>query len=229
MKHPSPAAGERDQGERALTGHEDCGPRCWSARRTAPAPGEEVRFRLLFVCTGNICRSPLAERLTRSVLGPCPSLEVISAGTFARPGEPMTEHARQVLIKLGGDPCGFLSRPLTPELLAAADLVLTATTEHRGESVAEHPPAAARTFTIAEFGTLARAVRAEAVTRHEDPARRAGALLDEVRAMRGLVRVNQPDIADPYGRSLWAYRAAGRRIAGSLAVPLRLLTRSPAS
>jgi protein-tyrosine phosphatase len=210
----------------AQPGHEHCGPRCWRDVRAAPASRYDVRFRLLFVCTGNICRSPLAERLTRSILGPCPALQVISAGTRARAGTQMTERARRVLVRLGGDPDGFGSRPLTSELVAAADLVLTATSEHRAESVAAFPPAATRTFTIAEFGTLAGSVPPLAVICHEDPVRRAHTLIGEIRARRGLVRVDQPDIPDPYRGSRLAYRAAGRRIAKSLAVPLGLLTHS---
>ncbi|MEV4247593.1 hypothetical protein AB0J63_29765 [Streptosporangium canum] len=226
-------------------GHENCGRRCWRDARALPAPddpgdgpgdlfsgpddpGGGPRFRILYVCTGNLCRSPLAERLTRSVLGPCPALQVISAGTRAEPGRQMAERAQRVLVRLGGDPGGFVSRRLTSDLLAAADLVLTATTEHRAESVAGHLPAVTRAFTIAEFGALAQAVPAAAVVCHEDPVRRAHTLLAEVRALRGLVHVDRPDIPDPYGGSRLAYRAAGRKIAKSLAVPLRLLTRSPA-
>ncbi|MDP9841376.1 hypothetical protein [Streptosporangium lutulentum] len=210
-------------------GHEHCGPRCWRDPRGVSGSRDDARFRILFVCTGNICRSPLAERLTRSALGPCPALQVISAGTRAEAGTRMAEPARRVLTRLGGDPDGFGSRPLASELVAAADLVLTATTRHRAESVALHPAAATRTFTIAEFGALVQAMPVTAVLHHEDPVRRARALVDEARALRGLVRVEQPDIADPYGGSQRAYRAAGRKIAESLAVPLRLLTHSPAS
>ncbi|WP_326829768.1 hypothetical protein OIE13_07170 [Streptosporangium sp. NBC_01810] len=216
-------------GESAPAGHEGCGPRCWRDVREAQVPRDGVRFRVLYVCTGNVCRSPLAERLTRSALGPCPAVQVISAGTHAETGREMTGHARRVLIRLGGDPTGFGSRPLVPELVAAADLVLTATCGHRAESVAVHLAAAARTFTIAEFGVLARAVSPEEITRHRDPVRRARALVDEVRALRGLVRVDRPDIADPYRRSRLVYRMVGRSIARSLAVPLGLLTHSPAS
>ncbi len=194
-----------------------------------PAPGENDGFRILYVCTGNLCRSPLAERLTLSILGPCSALQVISAGTRATPGMRMAERAQHVLIRLGGDPGGFTSQRLTSELVAAADLVLTATTEHRAEVVARHLPTAARVFTIAEFGTLARAVPAAAVVCHDDPVRRARALVTEVRALRGLVRVDRPDIPDPYGRSRLAHRAAGRAIAQSLTVPFRLLTHAPAS
>jgi protein-tyrosine phosphatase len=209
--------------------HQGCGPRCWRGLQAGPEPPGRPRFRVLFVCKGNICRSALAERLTRRALGPCPALEVISAGTEAQAGEPMTEHASRVLVKLGGDPGGFRSRRLTAELVGAADLVLAAAAEQRAGSVAMCPAAAGRAFTIAEFGSLARAVPSEAVVRHEDPVLRARALIAEARTLRGLVRVDQPDIRDPYGGSSWAYRTAGRRIAESLAVPLGLLTRSPES
>ncbi|GAA4206660.1 hypothetical protein GCM10022252_69130 [Streptosporangium oxazolinicum] len=208
----------------APPGHEGCGPRCWRETGEAAASREEVRFRILFVCTGNLCRSPLAERLTRSALGPCPAVQVTSAGTHAQPGLEMTGHARRTLVRLGGDPAGFGSRLLVPRLVAEADLVLTATARHRAEVVALRPAAATRTFTIAEFGTLARAVPPERIVRHRDPVRRAHVLIDEARALRGLVRVDDPDIADPYRRSRLAYRAAGRSIARALAAPLSLLT-----
>ncbi|MGJ6964068.1 hypothetical protein ACSDR0_19345 [Streptosporangium sp. G11] len=221
-------SGVTGDGEIAPAGHEGCGRRCWRDVQEAWEPAG-ARFRILFVCTGNVCRSPLAERLTRSALGPCPAVQVVSAGTHAQPGLEMTGHARRTLVRLGGDPTDFGSRLLVPELVADADLVLTATRGHRAESVAMHLAAVTRTFTIAEFGTLVRAVPPEEITRHRDPVRRARALVDEARALRGLVRVDRFDIADPYGRSLLAYRAAGRGIARSLAVPLRLLTHSPAS
>ncbi|MDR8414599.1 hypothetical protein MTP10_38465 [Nonomuraea sp. 3-1Str] len=184
-------------------------------------------FRILFVCTGNLCRSPLAERLARAALGP--AFEVGSAGTRAVPGRPMPGNAVRVLLLLGGDPSGFVSRPLTAPLVAGADLVLAATAAHRAAAVALHLPAAPRTFTIAEFGALAGEVPVEEVARERDPARRARTLVDQAASLRGLVRVDAPDIPDPYGRSRWAYRAAGRRIAEALAVPLRLLTHPPAS
>ncbi|MEV0595070.1 hypothetical protein [Nonomuraea cavernae] len=185
-------------------------------------PSSRAGFRILFVCTANICRSPLAERLARSGLGP-PFL-VSSAGVRAEPGRPMAEPVRRLLLRMGGEPGGFVSRPLTPALMADADLVLTATTAHRAESVGLCPPAAARTFTIAEFGALSQALTDVAVVRHRDPARRAHTLVEEARALRGLVRVDRPDIADPFGGSRWAYRKAGRRIARAIEAPLRLFT-----
>jgi protein-tyrosine phosphatase len=184
-------------------------------------------FHIVFVCTGNICRSPMAERLARAAFGSRSPLRATSAGTRAEPGLEMTPHARRVLAGLGGDAAGFTSRTLTADLVAAADLVLTATTQHRAESVALHPPAAGLAFTIVEFGALAKEVAVGEIACHRDPVRRAQTLVEQVRGLRGLVRVDQPDIADPYGGSLRAYRVAGRRIAESLAVPARLLTPSP--
>lgn len=188
-----------------------------------PPPHDDAGFRILFVCTGNLCRSPLAERLARAALARCPEIGTASAGTHAAPGMPMDEPARRVLLRLGGDPEGFVSRTLTPELVAGADLVLTATARHRAEAVALHLPAATRAFTLIEFGALAEAVPAGAVAVHDNPVRRARALVAEARALRGLVRVDRPDVPDPYRRSRWAHRAAGRCIARSLAAPLRVL------
>lgn len=185
-------------------------------------------FRILFVCTGNICRSAMAERLTLAALGPKSPIRVSSAGTRARPGLPMAERASTALLRLGGDPGGFASRPLTAEEVAGADLVLAASAEHRAAAVAFHPAAAARAFTIVEFGALARAVPAGRVLGHGDSARRARALLEEAGALRGLVRVERPDIDDPYGGPRRAYREAARRIADALDVPIRLLRHAPA-
>ncbi|WP_169945906.1 low molecular weight phosphatase family protein [Microbispora sp. H11081] len=192
----------------------------------APEGAEEgaETFRVLFVCTGNICRSAMAERLALAALGPGSPILVGSAGTRARAGLPMAERASEVLSRLGGDPRGFSSRPLTADAVAGADLVLAASSEHRARAVALHPRAAARAFTIPEFGALAGAVPAESVLGHADPVGRARALLAEAGALRGLVRVDRPDIADPYGGSCRAYREAARRIADALAVPIRLLT-----
>ncbi|GAA3255727.1 arsenate reductase/protein-tyrosine-phosphatase family protein [Nonomuraea helvata] len=181
----------------------------------------QVLFHILFVCTGNLCRSPLAERLTRSALGP--PFVVTSAGTHAEPGVEMAERSRQVLVGLGGDPDGFVSQPLTAELLAGADLVLTAAREHRAEAVTRHLQAAPRVFTIVEFGALAAAAEREQITCHRDAVRRANALVEQAQALRGLVTVDRPDIPDPMGRWVWAHKAAGRRIAKALSVPLELL------
>src|SRR4051812_22131637 len=92
--------------------------------------------RLLVVCHANLCRSPMIERLARQALakrlgdpaggGQVPTVEVTSAGTHAEPGWDMHPFAGEVLRERGADVTDFASRRLTAELVAGADLVLTA-------------------------------------------------------------------------------------------------------
>ncbi|ETK33474.1 low molecular weight phosphatase family protein, partial [Microbispora sp. ATCC PTA-5024] len=85
----------------------------------SPAP---ARFRVLFVCTANICRSAMAERVAATALAGLPGLEVESAGTHARHGLPVAAETARALAEAGVPASGFASRPLTPELVRAADL-----------------------------------------------------------------------------------------------------------
>ncbi|GIH24014.1 low molecular weight phosphatase family protein [Acrocarpospora phusangensis] len=178
---------------------------------------------MLYVCTGNICRSPIAECLTRTALAAVPGVEVGSAGTRTVAGVPISAGAREVLRLLGTEAGEFVSRPLGAEMVEEADLVLTATRRHRAEVVTRVPASMGRVFTIGEFGALVRAVPEALVTRFLEVGERGRALLAEATARRGVVRVADPDVIDPIGRSGRVYRAVGRRIAAELSVPLRLL------
>jgi len=114
----------------------------------------EDSFRLLTVCTGNICRSPLAESLFRSQLSSIPNLSVASAGLHAVAGAPMDHDAAQQLIQLGGDPMGLVGEQLTDQHVAASDLILTMTLGQRNELVEKHPRATRRTYSVGEFSLL---------------------------------------------------------------------------
>ena len=91
--------------------------------------------RILTVCTGNICRSPVAERLLQAGLDQVQpgSFEVRSAGTRAMVGEPIQPLSADIIRTYGGTPDGFAARQLTPEILRESDLVLTMTARHRVE------------------------------------------------------------------------------------------------
>jgi protein-tyrosine-phosphatase len=92
--------------------------------------------RILLVCTGNICRSPLAAALLeralteRSIAG----IEVASAGTGAWDGVPVSEGAYLVGLERGLDLSGHRARLLTRELVEDADLVLTMARHHRARA-----------------------------------------------------------------------------------------------
>lgn len=82
-------------------------------------------MKLLIVCTGNICRSPLAEAIARRLLGERgrPDIAVVSAGTAAYEGSPASEGAYLIGLEHGLDLSSHLARPLTADLVAEADLV----------------------------------------------------------------------------------------------------------
>src|SRR5712664_4210391 len=88
---------------------------------------------ILLVCTGNICRSPLAEALLRRTLEQrgVDGVSVTSAGTGAWDGAPASEGAYLVGLERGLDLSGHRARLLTRELVEQADLILTMARHHR--------------------------------------------------------------------------------------------------
>jgi protein-tyrosine-phosphatase len=111
------------------------------------------KFVILFVCTGNTCRSPMAEGALRSLLEKAHSgtFEVISAGTSAAAGFPATMYATEAARVWDVDISGHLSRPLTSALIDRADLILAMTPEHVREIVRMKRDAASRTFLLKSF------------------------------------------------------------------------------
>jgi protein-tyrosine phosphatase len=157
--------------------------------------------------------------------------EVGSAGTWGLVGEPITVEAADTLVALGGDPGGFAARELVAEMLDA-DLILTATREHRGRVVAEVPRASSRCLTLREFARLLGPVRPAdiaAAAPSGDPVERMRAIVAAAFANRGLVPLADPaddDIADPYRRSRTVYVRTASEIDAALSVPLGLLAGS---
>lgn len=108
--------------------------------------------RILFVCTGNLCRSPMAEYLTRELARRRGiEVEVKSAGVWAVQGEPATEETIAVLQELGIDAKPHRSQPLDWDLLEWADLVLTMEEWQKRQIVAKAPEVKDKVFTLPEF------------------------------------------------------------------------------
>ncbi|MGE0554901.1 MAG: low molecular weight protein arginine phosphatase [Gemmatimonadales bacterium] len=95
---------------------------------------EHQRMRVLIVCTGNTCRSPIAEGLLRRAVEAAGrgDIEVGSAGTGAWEGAPASEGSYLVSLEQGIDLSGHRARMITPELIGQADLVLTMSRGHLG-------------------------------------------------------------------------------------------------
>lgn len=146
-------------------------------------------MKVLFICTGNICRSPLAERLLAAAV---PGIAAASAGTGARPGEAMDAGASGELRIRGGDPADFAARRLVEEHIAEAGLVLGLTRAHREAAVRLQPAAMQRCFTLREY------VRLRGGPRTPPPAPDAD------------------DIADPYRRGPIAMRTCADEVAAAV-------------
>lgn len=175
-------------------------------------------IKILMVCTGNICRSPMMERLMRDALrrrGVGQWCEVASAGTWAQVGEPMQPFAASTLAERDVGADGFVATAVSEGLVASADLILTATREHRSTVVGILPSAVRRSFTMLELARVAAA--APPVPDPADPSQADASIADGVRRsiawaaqMRGAMPrpvEGADDIEDPLGAPRATYRA----------------------
>ncbi len=147
---------------------------------------------ILMVCTGNTCRSPLAEVMARRVLArrlKCGVEEledrgviVVSAGVAAMPGGRASAHAVQTAAEMGLDLSGHETQPLSTSLVRQADVIYTMTRAHREAVLAQWPEAGERTCLLSAEGV---------------------------------------DIADPVGGLLERYRECAEQISSALSERLR--------
>ena len=123
-----------------------------------------LRTTILFVCSGNTCRSPMAEAIARTALAkklnvPASELEkkgvtVISAGSFAMPGSRATPYAVEAVRPLGGDLTHHRSRQLSVELIHQADVVYTMGRGHAAAAVAMAPSAREKVVLLDPAGDI---------------------------------------------------------------------------
>ena len=194
----------------------------------APTPG-----RVLTVCTGNICRSPFLERALQAELDRSwgtGRIEVSSGGTGALAGHPMEGQARGLLEASGYAADGFRARDLTSDLVAEADLVLTATRAHRGKVMALHPKALRYTFTFREFAHLVSGLtddelRGEGDGLPRDHVARVVTLAAGQRGVGAPLVDAEADIVDPYRHSPQVFEAMSTQILGSLPQVVRALAK----
>ena len=141
---------------------------------------------IVAVCTGNICRSPMAERLLAHALAaeesPLKDMQVVSAGVAARRGDPASANSVTAMKKVGLDITNHRSQPLTPDLIDQAAAIFVMTETHRAVIQAGFDPTPRHIYLLREF----------------------------------MPREADKEIADPYGGSLPLYEACRDEIVESI-------------
>lgn len=189
----------------------------------------ENPFTILVVCTGNVCRSPLAEQLLVNAAGEkfADVVVVTSAGTEAPVGAPMSPPAAEISVQHGADPTQHEARQLTVDQVRDSDLVLVASRAHRSEVARLYPKVARRLFTIREFGRLATAVT-ESGPEVAETADDLRELVGRAVGLRGYltpVEAELDDIVDPIGRSDRTYSRMAKELVPAVNATSALLFR----
>lgn len=111
-------------------------------------------MKIMFVCTGNTCRSSMAAGLAKEMVkqrNKEKEIEIFSAGTMAWPGSPAAEQAMKSLAKKNIDIKDHQASSLTEELIANTDLILTMTTNHQHQVLEIAPEAKDKVYTLGQY------------------------------------------------------------------------------
>jgi protein-tyrosine phosphatase len=181
-----------------------------------PDPGGA--FGVLFVCTGNICRSPTAEALARRELARYPGapIQLSSAGSHALEGNPAASRSMLAASSRGASLERHFARELTRRRVRAADLILCMAAEHRPFVLSYDRAAASKTFLLASFARVASQWDWLATS----PADLVTLAAEHAREQPG------DDIDDPLGQSAQAYAACAERLDGLVTPVVAALVKS---
>lgn len=172
---------------------------------------------ILLVCTGNICRSPMAEGFLGNALerrlGEAAPL-VSSAGVIGRDGQTAVPEAVRAGAERGADISSHVVRRLLPEHVESADLVLGMAAEHRDEIMRAVPAAAPKTFTLKQLVRLLDALPASGEGDPQPEARLVSRVAEADRLRRSDFEGNphDEDVVDPLGMSFESFRAVAWEI-----------------
>jgi protein-tyrosine phosphatase len=180
---------------------------------------------ILFVCTGNICRSPIGELLAKRYLA-ASSINISSAGTHGLSNHPIDPSSAELLSRVGIDSQTFRSKRLTAELATSADLILCFEKIQRQEIALLAPSMSKRIFVLGDFANLAVYSANNNMVRGLTVADR----LESVIAAAPLVQGFLPaagDIEDPHHKNFEVFERAAEQTNKALRTALQSLKKHP--
>lgn len=163
-------------------------------------------MHIMFVCTGNVCRSPMGELLLSRYLK-ASTITVSSAGTRGMICREIDPLAGRLMTAVGLDPSGFRSRRLTRHLCESADLILCFEEAQRTTIVTLAPTVVPRTFMLTDFANMSEYCARRSMVQGSTLQERLTSVISAAPMIRPLMPL-PADIADPHGKELPQFREA---------------------
>jgi len=164
-------------------------------------------LRLLVVCTGNICRTPMAVYFLTTAATEAGLDVVVTSSGFLTVDQPASPMVQEVMGERGADLSTHRSRLTTPEMLAQADLVITMERRHARDLVLMEPGSSRRIHTFGGAVALLEALPED----HPHPAEKLE-WIGDARSAADLLGIGDDEVADPYGRSRKVNRQTADRL-----------------
>lgn len=175
-------------------------------------------MHIMFVCTGNICRSPMGELLMKRYLEGT-SITVSSSGTRGLPNHPIDPSSAKLMRSVGIDSSGFHSRRITRRMAQSSDLILCFEKSQRKSIVSLAPTAVRYTFLVNEFADMAQYCAQHALVHGLTIQERLASVITVSSMIRALL--DQPqDIEDPHGKEFEKFRLAAEQTNRALNITL---------
>lgn len=171
-------------------------------------------MKVLFVCTGNICRSPMGELMFPQFFND-PNLEVDSAGTQGLIDHEIDPSSGRLMEQDGIDASEFRSKRLTPQLARESDLIICFTKNQRQQIVSIAPTVGRKTVTLSDLAALCEYCAQHGLLEGETYEDRLTSVLNQASLVRPQLGQAE-DIADPYRKEFAAFEIAHEQIGKSI-------------
>ncbi|MBT1177313.1 low molecular weight phosphatase family protein [Bifidobacterium callimiconis] len=156
-------------------------------------------MHIMFVCTGNVCRSPMGELMMKRYLAGS-SITVSSAGVKGLKDRPIHQSSGKLMTSVGIDSSAFRSRMLTAEMAQNADLILCFEKEQRRDIVSLAPMAVNYTFLVTDFANMCLYSAQQKLVKGRTLEERLRSVINAASFIRPMIPAPR-DVDDPMGKS----------------------------